>query len=235
MHFLQRNAHDLAIFAGHVGTGISSALDRFKPPEREIAATPPPPPPPPPPAPERVMRAARAIEDRRGPYTPPTAPSSGSSGDPPPPPQIPQVPQTPQVLAPISGVMSLDLPRTLKPAPSRTFDFGGPVPPDQRGSQHAEEYYIGDDDKKKPKHNVATGKFVKNISAKLKKQKRAGVSQQVAVPDHQEKLTKNGKNKSSRRLNRMTSLCLMCSLQGMSIMLQERRGRTLLHLANEVF
>ncbi len=100
--------------------------------------------------------------------------------------------------------MSLDLPRTLtggKSAPSRTFDFGGPVPPDQRGTQHAEQYYIGDDntplqiDKKKPKANLASGKFVKNISAKLKKEKRAGVSQQVAVPDHQEKLTKNGKKK----------------------------------------
>ena len=75
------------------------------------------------------------------------------------------------------------------------------MPPDQRGTQHAEQYYIGDDntplqiDKKKPKANLASGKFVKNISAKLKKEKRAGVSQQVAVPDHQEKLTKNGKKK----------------------------------------
>ncbi len=92
--------------------------------------------------------------------------------------------------------MTLDLPRTLKPGPSRTFDFGGPVPPDQRGSaRHVEQYYIGDDDEKKPKANIPTGKFVKNISAKLKKQKAAGVSQQVTVPDHQEKLTKNGKKK----------------------------------------
>jgi len=187
MHFLQRNAHDLAQFAGQVGAGISSALDRFKPPEREaIQVTPPPPPPPPPPARGRVKRAARAIEDR-GPYAPPTAPPSmpGSSTD------------TPSMLAPISGVMSLDLPRTLKPSPSRTFDFGGPVPPDQRGSaRHVEQHYIGDDDEKKPKHQqIPTGKFVKNISAKLKKKKQAGVSQQVTVPDHQETLTKHGKKR----------------------------------------
>jgi len=186
MHFLQRNAQDLAQFAGQVGAGISSALDRFKPPEREaIAATPPPPPPPPPPPSRgRVKRAARAIE-ARGPYAPPTPPSSmpGSSTD------------TPGILAPTSGVMSLDLPRTLTPAPSRTFDFGGPVPPDQRGSaRHVERHYIGDDDEKKPKHQkIPTGRFVKNISAKMKKQKAAGVSQQTTVPDHQEKLTKNGK------------------------------------------
>ena len=97
------------------------------------------------------------------------------------------------MLAPISGMMTLDLPRTLKPSPSRTFDFGGPVPPDQRGSaRHVEQHYIGDDEK--PKHQkIPTGKFVKNISAKLKKKKQAGVSQQVTVPDHQEKLTKHGK------------------------------------------
>jgi len=197
MHFLQRNAYDLAQFAGQVGAGISSALDRFKPPEREaIAATPPPPPPPPPPpARGRVRRAARAIEDR-GPHPPPQpAPGSmpGSSTD------------TPSMLAPTSGVMTLDLPRTLKPSPSRTFDFGGPVPPsrtfdfggpvppDQRGSaRHVERHYIGDDDENKPKAKFPTGKFVKNVAAKLKK-KQAGVSQQVSVPDHQEKLTKNGK------------------------------------------
>ena len=189
MHFLQRNAQDLAQFAGQVGAGISSALDRFKPREREaIAATPPPPPPPPPPpARGRVKRAAREIEDR-GPHPPPTPvppPGSmpGSSTD------------TPGMLAPTSGVMSLDLPRTLKPGgPSRTFDFGGPVPPEQRGSAHVERHYIGDDEKKpKPKTKIPTGKFVKNVSAKMKKQKAAGVSQQVSVPDHQEKLTKNGK------------------------------------------
>jgi hypothetical protein len=56
------------------------------------------------------------------------------------------------------------------------------------------QYYIGDDDKKKAKP-LPTGKFVKNISAKLKKETRAGVSQQVAIPDHQEKLTKHGKKK----------------------------------------
>ncbi len=90
--------------------------------------------------------------------------------------------------------MALDLPRTLKPGgPSRTFDFGGPVPPDQRGS--VERHYIGDDEKKKPKANIPTGRFVKNVSAKMKKQKQAGVSQQVSVPDHQEKLTKNGKKR----------------------------------------
>ncbi len=98
---------------------------------------------------------------------------------------------TPDMLAPTSGVMALDLPRTLKPAPSRTFDFGGPVPPEQRGS--VERHYIGDDEKKKPKTNIPTGRFVKNVSAKMKKQKQAGVSQQVSVPDHQEKLTKHGK------------------------------------------
>jgi hypothetical protein len=57
-----------------------------------------------------------------------------------------------------------------------------------------ERHYIGDDEK--PKHQkIPTGKFVKNISAKLKKEKAAGVSQQVTVPDHQEKLTKHGKKK----------------------------------------
>ncbi len=181
MHFLQRNAHDLAQFAGHVGAGISSALDRFKPPEREaIAATPPPPPPPPPPpARGRVKRAARAIEDRPGPYGPPGS-MPGSSTD---------TPQIDSMLAPISGMMTLDLPRTLKPSPSPTI----PVPPDQRGG-HVERHYIGDDEK--PKHQkIPTGKFVKNISAKLKKEKAAGVSQQVTVPDHQEKLTKHGKKK----------------------------------------
>ena len=57
-----------------------------------------------------------------------------------------------------------------------------------------ERHYIGDDEKKpKPKAKIPTGKFVKNVSAKMKKQKQAGVSQQVTVPDHQEKLTKHGK------------------------------------------
>jgi hypothetical protein len=86
------------------------------------------------------------------------------------------------MLAPISGMMTLDIPRTL-PAPIK----GGPV----------ERHYIGDDDDKKHKHKpkIPTGKFVKNISAKLKKEKAAGVSQQVTVPDHQEKLTKHGKKR----------------------------------------
>ena len=191
MHFLQRNAHDLAHFAGQIGAGISSALDRFKPPEREAitVTTPAPPPPPPPPARGRVKRAAREIEDR-GPHPvphpvprrPPPGSMPGSSTD---------------MLAPASGVMTLDLPRTLKPdGPSRTFDFGGPVEPALRGGG-AEQHYIGDDDeKKKPKAKIPTGRFVKNVSAKLKrekKQKQAGVSQQVTIPDHQEKLTKHGK------------------------------------------
>jgi len=177
MLFLQRNAQDLAQFAGHVGAGISSALDRFKPPERDAiqVTPPPPPPPPPPPASGRVMRAARAIEDRPGPYGPPGS-MPGSSTD---------TPSSDSMLAPISGVMTLDIPRTL-PAPTK----GGPV----------ERHYIGDDYDKKPKHKpkIPTGKFVKNVSAKLaklKKEKAAGVSQQVTVPDHQEKLTKHGKKR----------------------------------------
>jgi hypothetical protein len=86
------------------------------------------------------------------------------------------------MLAPISGVMTLDIPRTL-PAPIK----GGPV----------ERHYIGDDEDKKPKPKpkIPTGKFIKNISAKMKKEKAAGVSQQVTVPDHQEKLTKHGKKR----------------------------------------
>ena len=82
------------------------------------------------------------------------------------------------------------------------------MPPEQRGSarnparwderlDRAERHYIGDDEDKKPKPKakIPTGRFVKNVSAKMKKQKQAGVSQQVSVPDHQEKLTKNGKKK----------------------------------------
>ena len=51
-----------------------------------------------------------------------------------------------------------------------------------------EQFYIGD---KKPARRIQpTGKIVKE---KTKNKKSAGVSQQVTVPDHQEKLTKHGK------------------------------------------
>ena len=176
MHFLQRNAYDLATFAGQIGAGISSALDRFKPPQREaIEVTPSPPPPPPPPDGGRVRRAARAIEDR-GPYAAPAPPTHthpegrpGSSRD--------------------TIVRNKDVPKN-KDLP-RNKDL--PKPKNQRIVP--EEFYIGDkpiEGDVPPPRIKHTAKIVKE---KTKHKKSAGVSKQVAVPDHQEKLTKHGKKK----------------------------------------
>ena len=95
--------------------------------------------------------------------------------------------------------MSLQIPRTLDRP--RTFNFGGPSTESAEERRRREEsnrkkwdertvdqFYIGD--KKPAPHIPPTGKIVKE---KTKTKKSAGVSQQVTVPDHQEKLTKHGK------------------------------------------
>ena len=77
VQFLQRNAHDLAQFAGQMGTGLLNALHHFKPPERQpehLIIINQPPPPPPPPDGVRINRAAiKALP----PPPPPSGPTDG--------------------------------------------------------------------------------------------------------------------------------------------------------------
>ncbi len=132
-----------------------------------------------------MRKAARAIEDK-GPHRAPAGP------------QAPQPAPPPKAHAPGTSPPRL-LPPGSQPGSStdtRTFAFGGPVPYEKRGhvrNKEPEQFFIGDRKGDAPPPRIQpTGKLVKE---KTKTKKSAGVSQQVTVPDHTEKLTKHGKKK----------------------------------------
>ena len=175
VQFLQRNAFDLAQFAGQMGTSVMQAFQNFKPPERDIVMVQQPPPPPPPPAAGRIKRAAmkalppppRPVQPDGGPPEPP-APSGrpGGSSDP--------LPADPRPVVPHA-------------APG-TFDFGGP------STRPAEERRRADE-RSRAKW-AAQSRF--DPYAKLEKEKDAkkppaGLSIQGTTKDHTEELTKHGK------------------------------------------
>ena len=177
VQFLQRNAFDLAQFAGQMGTSVMQAFQNFKPPERDIVMVQQPPPPPPPPAAGRIKRAAKkALAPPPRPAQPdgppePPAPSGrpGSSGDPRPPDPTPPRPVVPHAV------------------PGGTFDFGGP------STRPAEERRRADE-RSRAKW-AAQSRFDPYKLEKEKDAKKppAGLSIQGTTKDHTEELTKHGK------------------------------------------
>ena len=193
LQFLQRNASDIARFAGQMGQGIAQAFQNFKPPERELVVVQSRPPPPPPPAAGRIKRAAaKALAPPPRPSGPADGPPAdgrpGSSNDP----MLlaapwRMAPAGPPPFQPVPGPARKALPAGL--TPGRPAVPAGPPPGPPKKMTNKDAKSANKDDAKRGVNKDAPN-LVKD---KTRKKPAAGLSIQSTTKDHTERLTKHGK------------------------------------------